>query len=153
MSAIILLPIILPAAASAFPALLTAAGAAAAALGYAAARGKSRVQGGTEVSLEVDRSCEVIADLALGETAVFVKGDVQVVFGRDTKGKAAVKVVGKGKSEDELRAIGEQFARAVVQQYAYHRLMTELKQRNFHVVAEEVEEDGTVRLQVRAYQG
>ena len=155
MSAIVLLPIIIPAAAAAWPAVLTAATAAAAALGYAATRGKVQAQTkvAPEVTLEVDHCEEVTGNLALGETLTFTKGDVQLSFFRDTNGKMAIKVSGKGKSDAELKAIGQQFSKAVVQQYAYHRLMTELKQRNFNVVGEQVEEDGTVRIQVRTYQG
>jgi hypothetical protein len=157
MSAIVLLPIVIPAAAAAWPAVLTAATAAAAALGYAATRGKSNIQAQTkdagEVTLEVDHCEEVTGNLALGEALTFTKGDVQLSFFRDTNGKMAIKVSGKGKGDAELKAIGQQFSKAVVQQYAYHRLMTELKQRNFNVVGEQVEEDGTVRIQVRTYQG
>ena len=61
--------------------------------------------------------------------------------------------VGISLAHQQTGAIGQQFSKAVVQQYAYHRLMTELKQRNFNVVGEQVEEDGTVRIQVRTYQG
>jgi len=43
-------------------------------------------------------------------------------------------------------------ANRLVQQYAYHRLITKLKEQNFNIVGEEVEQDGTVRLQVRTFQ-
>jgi hypothetical protein len=37
----------------------------------------------------------------------------------------------------------------VTQQYAYHRIVTELKERNMVVLQEEVAEDKSVRIRVR----
>jgi hypothetical protein len=37
----------------------------------------------------------------------------------------------------------------VTQQYAYHRIVTELKQRNMTIVDEHVSEDQTVKIRVR----
>ena len=88
-----------------------------------------------------------------GETLVFAKDDIQVVFSRDLRGKLSVRVHSDSLSQAELKALGEEFVAKVTQQYAYHRLMTELQQRNFTVASEETEADGTVRLQVRVYQG
>ncbi|MFC1671646.1 DUF1257 domain-containing protein [Planctomycetota bacterium] len=153
MSAIILLPVIIPAVAAAWPVVATAAAAAAAAMGYASIRSSSEVKGGVEVEIPVENSEAVTGDMALGEELVFAKDDVRVIFFRNVEGRVAVKVCGKGKSEDELGAIGREVSRKLVQQYAYHRVVSELKQRNLSVVQEDVEEDGTVRLQVRTYQG
>ncbi len=153
MSAILVLPVLIPAAAAAWPAIAAAAAAAATAMGYAASRSSTDVAETVEVVLNVDNSAALTDDLALGEELVFVKDDVQVIFFRNTDGQVAVKVCGAGKTEAALQAIGRQLANGLVQQYAYHRVMSELKQRNFNVVGEEVEEDGTVRLQVRVYQG
>ena len=61
--------------------------------------------------------------------------------------------MGEGHSKNELKEIGQTFANKIVQQYVYHQLVTEMKNRNFNVVGEEVEQDGTVKLQVRTYQG
>lgn len=152
MSAIVVLPILIPAASAAWPAIAAAAAAAASALGYAAARTKRTVQGSVEVELPVEQGAEVSEEVALGEELVFARGGVSVRFLRDTRGRVAVKISGEGKSEAELRALGEKLVAGLAQQYAYHRLMTELKSRNFNVVDEQVEEDGTVRLQVRVFQ-
>ena len=56
---------------------------------------------------------------------------------------------GKGHSKAELRRIGQELVDRVTQQYVYHRVMTEMKQRNMHVVSEEVAEDRTVKIRVR----
>jgi hypothetical protein len=56
---------------------------------------------------------------------------------------------GKGHSKAELRKIGQELIDCVTQQYVYHRVITEMKQRNMHVVSEEVAEDRTVKIRVR----
>jgi len=156
MSAIVILPVILPGVAAAWPAVATAAAAAAAALGFAAGKtsqAAAESEAESEVELTVSEADAVARDVALGEEAVFVKDDVRVTFARAASGKVSVKVRGCGKTDEELRAIGQQMADGLTQQYAYHRIVTELKQRNLSVVEEDVEEDGTVRLHVRVYQG
>jgi len=152
MSAIILLPIIIPVAPAMWPVLASAATAAASAMGYAGVTSQVDEEIGTEVELPVDHSDEVSADLAMGEELVFQKGDIQVVFSRSVDNKISVRVCGGDMNEEELKAIGQQISQRVVQQYAYHRLMTELKNKNFNLVSEDVEEDGTVRLHVRRFE-
>jgi hypothetical protein len=153
MSAIILLPIVIPAATAAWPAVAAAAAAAAAAMGYASARTGTDVESETEVEIPVENCEAVTEDMALGEQLSFTKDDVRVTFFRNTDGRVAVKVGGAGRSESDLAAIGREITKKLVQQYAYHRVVSELKQRNLNVVDENVEDDGTVRLQVRVYQG
>lgn len=153
MSAIVLIAVGIPAASAAWPAIAAAAVAAGSALGFAASQAGPKIEKMNEVELPVGDSSAVSDDISPGREIVLSKDDVDVIFSRDTRGRMAVKVCGSGKSEAELREIGEKMANGLTQQYAYHRLVTELKQRNFNVVDEEVEEDGTVRLQVRVFQG
>lgn len=56
---------------------------------------------------------------------------------------------GKGLSKGQLRQVGEDLIGRVTQQYVYHRLVTEMQERNMAVVHEEVDEDRTVRIRVR----
>ena len=74
-----------------------------------------------------------------------------VTFSRDFSGKISIRVHGTGKSKAELKGIGEQLSQALTQQYVYHRLRTEMQNRGLNLVDEQVEEDGTVRMQVRTY--
>ncbi len=143
---------ILPATA-AWPAIAGAAAAAASALGFSLASGKGKVDvaDAIEVDISLEASESVTANLAVGEELVFTREGVQIKFFRDVEGRAGVRVHGH-KKEDELRQIGEDFAKRIVQQYAYHQLVTELKNRNLNITDELVEEDGTVRLHVRAFQ-
>ena len=150
---VVLLPVMIPAAAAAWPAVVTAATAATAAMGYRVVSNYIMEDAANEIELEVERSQEVTQGLARGDEISFKKDDAQVIFFRNPQGKVGVKVCAKGKSDDELRAIGKAMVDGVTQQYTYNRLMTELKERNFNVVGQEVEEDGTVRLQVRVFHG
>ncbi len=144
---------ILPATA-AWPAIAGAASAAAGVLGFALASTREKVEAAAD-AIEVDISLEtsetVTANLAVGEELVFTREGVQIKFFRDVEGRTGVRVHGH-KNETELRQIGEDFAKRIVQQYAYHQLVTELKNRNLNITDELVEEDGTVRLHVRAFQ-
>ena len=58
-------------------------------------------------------------------------------------------VEGKGRSKGQLKQIGEDLIGRVTQQYAYHRIMTEMQERNMTVVHEEIDEDQTVRIRVK----
>jgi hypothetical protein len=102
-----------------------------------------------QVETDIPNS-EVVADaLGRGERIVVQRGEVTVEFGRDERGACTVCVTGDQLSERELRKIGEDVAGRVVQQFAYHKLMTELKKRNYTVVEEQVLEDQSVHLRVR----
>lgn len=87
-----------------------------------------------------------------GDTLSFSRDGVLAEFYIDAAGALAVRVSGR-ETEERLREIGQELAGRVAQQYAYHRLVTELKARHMNVVDETVEEDGTVRMRVRVYQG
>ncbi len=151
MSVIVILPIVLPAV---WPAIAAAAVAATGAMGFAAVQGKVENRVGSKVANSVDLKLEnaedVTGSLAHGQQLVFTRDDIQVVFSRDTRGKLSLQVHGH-RSKVELEALGKELLERVTQQYAYNRIMTELKERNFNVVGEETEEDGTVRLQVRVF--
>jgi len=91
-----------------------------------------------------------VADgMAPGKTIVVQKGDITIEFGQDHRGKCTVCVSGDRHAEKELKRIGEEVAGRVVQQFVYHKLVSELKNRNYSVVDEEVLEDESVRLNIR----
>ena len=56
---------------------------------------------------------------------------------------------GESYSKDQLRQIGEELVGRVTQQFVYHRVVTELKQRGMAIVQETVGADRTVKLRVR----
>lgn len=104
------------------------------------------------VDLCVNNPSEVAGDLAPGKSVSFSRPGLKVVFFQDVDGQVGVRVTGRG-SEAELKRLGETLAQKLVQQYAYHRLVSEMKSRNMNMVEETVEEDGTVRMRVRVIKG
>lgn len=148
MSAVcILTPIVI----ASWPALTAAITGAAASMGFAVqASPPAEKTPKPSVETEIANS-EVLADLtARGERFVIQRGDITISFGQDERGACTVCVTGERHSDRELRRIGEEVAGRVVQQFAYHKLMTELKQRNFSLVGEEVLGDQSLRLRIRA---
>jgi hypothetical protein len=126
------------------------------AMGFAVASGagsvaaKSRV--GTSVNraeIEVENS-EVLADAGgTNEQMVVEKDGVRATFSRDLRGALKVCIEGAGRSKAELKQIGQELMEQVTQQYVYHRVVTELKDRGMPIVHEEVEADRTVKIRVR----
>ena len=150
MSAII---VIIPALSAAWPAIAAAGAAAAAALGFAMARTRKEVEQANEVEVPLDQTHPAAAELGVAQEMVFSKEGVQITLFRDAGGRVAIRACGKGKTDAELEAMAKQLADGLAQQYAYNRVVTELKGRNFNVVGEETDADGTVRLHVRVFQG
>jgi hypothetical protein len=101
------------------------------------------------VETEIENSEIVAEEMNRGQRIVIQKGDVTIAFGVDERGRCAACVSGKNYSDAELRRIGEEVAGRVVQQFAYSRLLSELKKRHYQLVEEEVLQDGSVQLRVR----
>ncbi len=112
-------------------------------------RSSPTATGTTREEIEVDNS-EILENAAgRGEEIVVEREGLRAVFTRDARGALRVCMEGQGHSKAELRKIGQELVDRVTQQYVYHRVMTEMKQRNMHVVSEEVAEDRTVKIRVR----
>ena len=101
------------------------------------------------VDIEVEES-EILADAMTNQKIVVERGDgVRGVFTRDERGALRLCMEGESVSKDELRRIGQELIDRVTQQYVYHRVVTELKQRNMTIVDESVSADRTVKIKVR----
>ena len=110
---------------------------------------QSQVAGTTRAEIEVDNS-EILENAGgRGEQIVVEREGLRAVFTRDGRGALRVCMEGHGYSKADLRKIGQELVDRVTQQYVYHRVITEMKQRNMHVVSEEVAEDRTVKIRVR----
>lgn len=148
MGAIIVLT---PLVVSAWPAVAAAVMGAAASMGFSVpsptvAEAKPRKR---QVETEIENSEVVSDELQRGERITIQRGDIAIEFGRDHRGRCTVCVTGEAHSEKELKAIGEEVAGRVVQQFAYHKLMTELKRRNYSIVEEKVLQDQSIQVRVR----
>ena len=152
MSVTITVIAVLPAASAACPAVLAAATAAASTLGFAIGSTKAKVKAATKVDIAMEKSQAVSAGIAVGETVVFSKDDIQVKFYRDHQGKYGICVEGQY-SQEQLREIGQQLADKITQQYVYNQLVTELQNRNYQVIDQQTRQDGTVTMHVRTFQG
>jgi hypothetical protein len=108
------------------------------------------VEGKNRAELEVDDS-EVLAETAagVGGEIVVERDGVRAVFSRDARGALKLCMEGETLSKSELKRLGEELIGRVTQQYVYHRIVTELQDRNITIVDEEVPADRTVRIRVR----
>jgi len=152
--------ILTPVVIMAWPAFSAAVVAAASSLGYQVAAEVKKGQPSSEivhkntnaVKLEIERSEVVTNQLGRDQRMVVSREGVTVTFSRDARGQASLCVTGNGQSDEELRALGEELSQAVVQQYVYQKLMSEMRSRGFNVVEEEVTEDRSIRLKVRHWE-
>jgi hypothetical protein len=142
----ILTPIVI----GSWPMIASAVAGAASALGYtmATAEHPDVTKARSTVETEVPNS-EVLAEvLERGEKIRIVKPGVVIEFGVDDRGACTVCVTGDH-DKAALRKIGEEVAGRVVQQFAYHKLVTELKARHYDVVEETVQQDDSIQVRVR----
>ena len=152
----ILTPIVI----AGWPAFSAAVAAAATSLGYSIVKEgiqehrKSQLNqaDGRAVELEIEQSEIVTSQLGRDQCIKVTRGIVTVVFSRDARGKASICVTGPGHSDEELRAIGEELSRRVVQKYVYNRLIEECRARQFNIVEDEVDESNAIRLKVRHWE-
>jgi hypothetical protein len=148
-SIIVLTPIII----ANWPVITAIVSAAVGTLGFSAVQAaeaeQSQVSGTTREEIEVDNS-EILEHAGgRGEQIVVEREGLRAVFTRDARGSLRVCMEGLGYSKADLRKIGQELVDRVTQQYVYHRVITELKERNMHVASEEVAEDRTVKIRVR----
>jgi hypothetical protein len=153
--------ILTPVVIAAWPAFSAAVIAAATSLGYTIVQegiqqgqtSKVSETGERKVNLEIEQSEIVTNQLGRDQSIKVTRGGVTVTFSRDARGKASICVTGPGHSDEELRALGEELSRRVVQKYVYQRLTDEIKARQFVIVEEEVDENNAIRLKVRHWDG
>ena len=150
--------ILAPVVIATWPAFSAAVAAAASSLGYQvlSEASKSPITAAKQsagVTLEIQNSEVVTAQLGRDQRIVVSREGVTVTFSRDARGRASLCVTGQGEDQETLRAQGEELSRAVVQQYVYQKLMDEMRARGFVVVEEETREDHAIRLKVRHWEG
>lgn len=154
MSTVLLLtPVII----SSWPAITAAVAGAASAMGLvvkesvkqAVREAVANVQENVEVTLA---ESEILAqDLATDKEIVLTKGDIELRVRRDERGRCTVCARGKGHSRAELRQMADEFTQKMTQCFVYNRVASELKNRGFQVINEEVMEDESIRINVRRW--
>ncbi|MBN1902014.1 hypothetical protein JW926_11890 [Candidatus Sumerlaeota bacterium] len=82
----------------------------------------------------------------------FKKDNIVLTFRKDALGKFFIEVTGPRKIPTvELQAMGDEFARNIIQQFSHHKIARELDQRGVHIVGEEVNEEGDIILHTRKW--
>ena len=153
---IVLTPVVI----SSWPAITAAVAGAATAMGLVVKESvKQAVQesvgnvASVEQQVEVELAeSEVLAqNIATDKEIVLTKGDVQLRVQRDARGRCTVCAKGKGHSKAELKQMAEEFTNKMTQCFVYNRVASELKNKGFQVVNEEVMEDEAIRINVRRW--
>jgi hypothetical protein len=137
-----------------WPAITAAVAAAVSSIGFASVQQSvsldmSRTSTVTREEIEVEDSDILQATEGTNEQIVVERDGVRATFSRDARGALKLCLEGGGLSKSQLRKLGEELIGRVTQQYAYHRIVTELKQRNMTIVDEQVTQDQTVKIRVR----
>jgi hypothetical protein len=153
---LILTPVII----SNLPAIAAAVAGAAAAMGLVAKESvKGQVQQAQQQLAEVEQAVSVeLADsevlaqgVETGREFVLTKGEVELRVSRDERGRCVVCAKGKGHTKAELKQMAEEFTQKMTQCFVYNRVASELKNKGFQIVNEEVMEDESVRINVRRW--
>jgi hypothetical protein len=152
--------ILAPVVIAAWPAFSSAVIAAASTLGYQvvaeaveATAPREERETASSVQLEIERSEVVTNSLGRDQRITISREGITITFSRDLRGKASLCVTGEGFAKEELKALGEQLSQAVVQQYVYQKLMDEMRSRGFVVVEEEQNEDRSIHMKIRHWEG
>lgn len=151
---VILTPIIV----ANWPVIIGAAAGAASAMGLLAketvAEANSNIESmnqANSVEVQIENSSVMQENIASDKELVFTKENVTIRVKRDARGACTVCAEGKGKTKAELKMIAEEFNQKFTQCYVYNKVVSELKDKHFQVVNEEVLEDETVRINVRRW--
>jgi hypothetical protein len=149
---IVLAPVII----ASWPVITAAVTAAVGSVGFAVARDAtagltSNVATTNKTEIEIEDSEIMQQASGSGEELVVEREGVRATFSRDARGALKVCMEGAGYSKRQLEEIGHELIDRVTQQYVYHRVVSELKERNLAIVDEEVAEDRTVKIRVRSW--
>ena len=123
-------------------------------MGFAAVQDKGprvRQIAGSKTRAEVElEDSEILAGSgSSGGEIVVEREGIRAVFSRDGRGALKLCIEGTGHSKAELKRIGESLVGRVTQQYAYHRLMSELTDRRMTILEERVGADQAIHIRVR----
>jgi hypothetical protein len=149
--------ILAPVVMASWPGFSAAVTAAAVSLGYTAAVEvqENRVSGTNataRVNLEMNNSEIVTSQLGRDQRISVSRSGVTVTFSRDARGKAGLCVTGTGYTSETLEAIGQELSQRVVQKYVYQRLMDEMRERQYMVVSQEVDENQAIHMRIRHWE-
>lgn len=147
--------VIAPLVVASWPVIVAAVSAAIGTSGFTMARAASATQDPlsrvNRAEIEVEDSEILGAAGGVHQSIVVERDGVRATFSRDARGALKICMEGSLLSKVELQKIGEELLGRVTQQYAYHRIVTELKERNMTIVDEEIAADQTVKIRVKSF--
>ena len=145
--------ILAPLIASAWPSLASAIFGSVSAMGYSVLDPKELRNNKVKTCVEIDvKNSNVISEFIKNKQTITVeKNNILVSFQKGADNRCKITVMGEGKTDAELKQIGEEISKVVTQKYVYNKIMSELQQREFSIVEEKVEEDNTIRINARRY--
>ena len=145
--------ILAPLIASAWPSLASAIFGSVSAMGYSVLDPKELRNNKVKTCVEIDvKNSNVISEFIKNKQTITVEKDnILVSFQKGADNRCKITVMGEGKTDAELKQIGEEISKVVTQKYVYNKIMSELQQREFSIVEEKVEEDNTIRINARRY--
>ncbi len=152
---IILVPVIV----GGWPIIAAAAGAAAASLGLIAKESISEVTKNIEnadlsqtVEVDISENTTVSQNMREDQKMEFTTAEgLTITVKRDARGKCSVCASGSGYSKVELKQKCEEFMEKFTQCYVYNKVITELKAKKFQIIDQKVEEDQSIRVNVRRW--
>ncbi|MFO0944670.1 MAG: DUF1257 domain-containing protein [Planctomycetota bacterium] len=146
--------IVAPVIVASWPAIAHAVTAAIATTGFAILQNGRDVEAAhsTKSRAEIDIPDSEVLEDSVGESEemTLVRDGVTARLFRDRRGALKLCLDGNA-SKQELQKIGEELLGAITQQYAYHKIMSDLQERGMAVVSEEVTPDRAVKIRVRAW--
>jgi len=143
---VILTPLVI----GSWPSIVSAVVGAASAMGFSMAATAPKIDAESDQSVVTEvANSQVLAEImSRGEKITIEKDGVLIQIGVDARGRCSVCAAGKGLTKARLRQIGQEVSGRIVQQFAYHKLLTELKARGFQVDGENVMGDQSIQVRV-----
>jgi len=147
--------IVAPVIIVAWPLLTAAVASAAGSLGYCVSettRETEQKQSKSNLQIEIPNTEAVTGGLGRDQKISVTKDGVTATFSKDNRGKTSLHISGDGFAEEELRVMGEELSKRVVQHYVYQHLVSELGKRNYAIVEDTAEANQAIRIKVRHWE-
>jgi hypothetical protein len=147
--------VVTPLVVASWPLMSAAITAAVGTMGFAAAQNQGArvrqiIDPKTRAEIELEDSEILAGSAGSGEQMIVERDGIRAIFSRDARGALKLCIEGTGQSKAELKRIGETLVGRVTQQYAYHRLVSELKERRMTILDERVGNDQAIHIRVRS---
>jgi hypothetical protein len=147
--------VVTPLVVASWPLMSAAITAAVGTMGFAASQNRGPrvrqfIDPKNRAEIELEDSEILAGSAGSGEQMIVERDGIRAVFSRDARGALKLCMEGSAHSKAELKRIGETLVGRVTQQYAYHRLMSELKDRRMTIIQERVGEDQSIHIRVKS---